>query len=245
MKHLQLVVQGSHSTTGVITSVSTMSRLVMLLTNNLNAERPLALHEVPSSPPDGAARPASATAQRPKITHEELTPTGQTTRVLTREAVWKCFGSKRYGEGLDGDSHLFDMAMALNPGCRALGYIDVLSPTTGVANRVKAKVWAQLASRVGEVIAAERATASARSSAASGVDRARKRLKPTPSTDTAQLLDMKQSGLYDGALDSSDDESEEEDNQAVVAEARMLVAAWRNQKVGVHTERTDDACSIR
>lgn len=231
MKHLQLVVQGSHSKTRLITSVPTISRLVMLLTKDLNAERPLALHEASSSPSEGAGRPASATTQRIEKTHAELTATGQATRVLTREAVWRCFGSTRYGESLDGDSHLFDMAMALNPGCRALGYIDVLSPTTGVANRVKAKVWAQLASRVGEVIAAERATASAKSNAASGVDRARKRLKSTPSTDTAQLLDMKQSGLYDGALDSSDDESEEEDNQAVMAEARMLVAAWRNQKV--------------
>lgn len=227
MKYLQLVVKGSHSTR-FITCVPTMSRLVMLLTKHLNVERPLALHEA-SPPPEGAAWPARAT-QRTEKTHAELTATGQATRVVTREAVWKRFGCKRYGVGLEGDSHLFDMAMALNPGCRALGYIDVLSPTTGVANRVKAKVWAQLASRVGEVIAAERATASAKSNAASGIDSARKRLKPTPSTDTAQLMDMKKSGLYDGALDSSGDDSEE-DNQAVIAEARMLVAAWRNQKV--------------
>lgn len=241
MKYLQLVVQGNHSAR-LITSVPTMSRLVMLLTKDLNVERPLALHEPSSpssssssSPPEEAARPASAAAtQRTEKKHAELTATGQATRVLTHEAVWKRFGSKRYGEGLEGSSHLFDMAMALNPGCRALGYIDVLSPTTSVANRVKAKVWAQLALRVGEVIAAERATASARSNAASGIERARKRSKTVPSTDTAQLMDMKQSGLYDGALDSSGDESEEEDNQAIIAEARMLVSAWRNQKVRAH-----------
>lgn len=231
MKYLQLVVQGSHSATRFISCVPTMSRLVMILTKDLNVDRPFALHEA-SSPPKGASRPpANAPTNRTEKTHAELTAAGQATRVLTREAVWKRFGSKRYGEGLEGESHLFDMAMALNPGCRALGYIDVLSPTTGVANRVKAKVWDQLASRVGDVIAAERAAASVKSSAASSEERARKRLKATPSADTAQLMDMKQSGLYDGALDSSGDESEEEDNQAVIAEARMLVAAWRNQKV--------------
>ena len=227
MKNLQLVVQGSHSSR-FITSVPTMSRLVMLLTKSLNVDRPFVLHE--ASPPKLAE---AANAKPTGMAHEELTATGQATRVSTREAVWNRFGSKRYGEDLQGESHLFDMAMALNPDCRSLGYIDVLSPTKGVANRVKAKVWAQLVSRVGEVIASERAAASAKSIASSGIDRSRKRLKATPSTDTAHLMDMKLSGLYDGALDSSGDESEQEDNQAVIAEARILIAAWRNQKVHV------------
>ena len=263
LKSLQLVIVGCQSTRS-ITSVPTMSGLVMLLTRDLNVNRPLLLHNasphhpVPCPPSKVVGNPSllpppppppADPQDRTERTHADLTPTGKSTRVQTREAVWKHFGSKRYGSEFKEESHLFDMAMALNPGCRALGYVDVLSPTPDLAKAIKAAVWAQLASRVGEVVASERAAnraaaiaAATLNSADQGVGQAHKRPRLGKQTvdaaaqRVAQRLEMQQSGLYDDALDSSSDsgeETEEEGGQSIAAEAYMLINEWRHKKVHV------------
>lgn len=147
--------------------------------------------------------------------------------------------------GFNEESHLFDMAMALNPGCRALGYIDVLSPTPDLAKAVKGKVWAQLASRVGEVIAAERAAAAAAAANTNAVANRGRAQKKRPrftlqqsAEAAAQLADMQQSGLYDDVIGSSGGSGEETEDekgqQSVSAEAYVLIDEWRHKKVNGH-----------
>lgn len=52
---------------------------------------------------------------------------GKTTRTKVREELFKLFGRERWGKGYERESHVFDMVLALHPGCRQLHYMDKMS----------------------------------------------------------------------------------------------------------------------
>lgn len=179
-----------------------MLRLIMLLSSDLDASRPLELHDpseylpTPGSPvmENGSGRcslndrlfssdtcgvaPASSVAAVAAATAaaalgagaaptkklpgrvskrpSELTVVGRTTREKSRDAVYRALGLRRWGDKHGEESHMFDMILALHPGCRQLGYVDKLA-SPGLVSGIKTKVYSQIMRLVEAVIEFERA----------------------------------------------------------------------------------------
>lgn len=117
------------------------------------------LAPVPSPIPASAAVVAAVLKKLPRKTKQpgDLTGVGQASRETVQSAVYERFGSTRWGEEYGKEGHLFDMVLALHPGCRQLGYMDRLSKApAAVLPDIKSKVYVQISRLVEGVIESER-----------------------------------------------------------------------------------------
>lgn len=253
MKSLALTVESSQSSieSEAISCVPAMQQIILLLGSDLDVKANLTLHGASQyfSPPPKVAveggdkdkepfQAAEASDCTPRA-HGELSATGRETRRMAHAAVFDRFGRKRWGQGYEQESHLFDMALALNPSSRGLGYVDNLSQTKSVVGLVKEKVWAQLQAMVEEVVVVERATGKSEEAKGRKAERAReredersqKRLKLTP-TQKTRREEMARSGIFDEAIDDSETDYDDDDiGLSPREEAANVISTWRTAKV--------------
>ena len=207
-----------------------------------------------------AALDAAAPVRKPsRVTKRpsELTGVGRATREMARDAVYRAFGLRRWGEKHGEGSQLFDMVLALHPGCRQLGYVDKLS-TPALVSVIKTKVYAQIMCLVEKVVEFERSEMAkalpdpcANGNGSSGGEsggcgegspagrphRKRPRLTPVspfddePVEGQGALEDndpMCSAGVFDAVADGR---VEEDERIGAAEEAAMAVEAWCAAKV--------------
>lgn len=225
MKSMALIIRASQPN-AEISCVPTMQRMILLLQYELNMDRPLELHEpshyyIPSAEQGSEAAPPTARVTK---SHWELSGPGQNTRVQAHGAVFKRFGMERWGPRYEGETHHFDMALALNPSCRDQKYIASFAPSIVVANKVKDKVWNDLTKLVEEVIVFQRAS---RSRETEAHEQVQKRLKSAPASDEGRVNKMVSAGVFD----DDSDENDEEELVKLRAAADAKIREWRAAKV--------------
>lgn len=223
-----------------------MQRMVLLLASDLDCTKPLELHE-PShyyTIPVVAGAPGELPARTERtVKHpEQLTEVGRRTRALLRDEVFRRFGLDRWGQNFERESHLFDMALALHPGCRQLQYMDKLSAESGDVCKIKNKVYAQIQQLVENVVVQERSTIKVRKAAVlgdSGVSEAQaenssheqtKRLKLVPPANHDMVNAMAKAGLFDAQI-TVDSDGEWENDSTPAEEAEDAVKNWHLAKV--------------
>lgn len=183
----------------------------------------------------------------------ELTVVGRLTREHSRDAVYRALGLRRWGEKHGEESHMFDMVLALHPGCRQLGYVDKLS-SKGLISMIKTKVYSQIMRLVEAVIEFERAEmaktlpnhCSSGGGSGSGGDggreggppghsyRKRPRVSPaSPFDDPAggafeENDPMASAGVFDAVAEGR---GEEDERIGAAEEAAAAVEAWCSAKV--------------
>lgn len=173
LKSLSEVFESSHFHVSAPSTATTVQRIVLLLASELDGDKPLELHEPAhyysvSKPTDGGNNEDTAEQKTAHINErtikqpEELTPVGRETRAKIREELFKRFGLERWGKDFEREAHLFDMVLALHPGCRQLQYMDKLSSDPENVFKIKAKVYVQIQQLVEDVLTSERSALKAR-----------------------------------------------------------------------------------
>ena len=171
---------------------------------------------------------------------EALTPTGRATRLAFHTAIASRVVEKRYGSGLNKHSHLFDIAMLLNPLGRSVKYLDrIKSSTVGKTGNfvadpsvVKARVVEQFTDLVTQAVQARRAREEAKG--ADGEASGGKRLrgsKAGDSTKPLQVEQLKNAGMFDSDDGSEDDDCTSPTQLSPGEEAKGLVKKWLAAKV--------------
>lgn len=268
MKSMTLVIQDCQNKDHP-SGVTAMERMISLLLNDLNVDKPLKLHDAshhfalpvrgsasaagngaPGTPvasptnatstkPSTAAAAAAATTssgKSPRTVRPDgnLSDIGREARNKLREAVFKRFGRDRWGDGFEKHSHLFDMAMALHPHCRKLGYVDKLSELSGdsrakLAEAIREKIWASITVLAERVVARERAEAGKMAGSADGggggdtnpKSKKRQKVSHFPKDIARERAD---SGVFDS-------DGEEDVELTPAQEAAEAVDEWRRAKV--------------
>lgn len=196
-----------------------------------------------------AAVPTKKLPGRVSKRPSELTVVGRLTREHSRDAVYRALGLRRWGEKHVEESHLFDMVLALHPGCRQLGYVDKLC-SKGLVSMIKTKVYSQIMRLVETVIEFERAEmakALPNRCASGGSDggseggtpghsyRKRPRVSPTspfdddPAGKAFEENDpMASAGVFDAVAEGR---AEEDERIGAAEEAAAAVEAWCSAKV--------------
>lgn len=175
----------------------------------------------------------------------DLTEMGQSARATARDAVYEGFASRRWGQEFEKESHLFDMVLALHPGCRQLGYINRLSRSPTLVPKIKSKVYAQIATLAEAVIESERAAMARALPGACEVndgigERNPKRLKMRGASpfdskaeqDAEENDTMASAGVFDSVFEPDRCGFTDEDNgQSAAEEASDATKAWCEAKV--------------
>lgn len=245
LKSLSKVLQASQpsQTPSVPTA---MQRAVLLLASDLACKVPLELfaprHFFSASDAGAISEGTPPGGDRRTKHPDELTAVGKQTRRLLRDEVFRRFGLDRWGRNFEQESHLFDMTLALHPGCRQLQYMDKLSDNAPEVFRVKAKVFAQIQNLVENVIVHERSMAQMRrqapedaqaSAGQPGVDAGEgsKKARVSPPANHDMVNAMAKAGLFDTQV-TMDSDGEWEKDSTPAEEAEEAVKTWRTAKVG-------------
>ncbi|MEP4217062.1 MAG: hypothetical protein ABJL35_17015 [Parasphingorhabdus sp.] len=136
-----------------------MQQLVVLMTDTLETLAPLAVEHVP---PVGTKKEDRTFSE--KRQPDDLTATGEATRLAFRTAIIQRVVDQRCGSRLYKHRHLFDSAMLLNPVARSLKYLDRVNSSnigktenyTADASVVKSRVREQFTNLVTHAVQAKR-----------------------------------------------------------------------------------------
>lgn len=274
MKSLALVIPTCQSAAEPSSSLAAMLRIIMLLSADLDETKPLELHDArrywtrpPTAEGEGqnpSSEPAPSSVKAPsrlKKHPSELTEVGRSTRSLARSAVYERLGRRRWGRDYLEESHLFDMALALHPGCRQLEYVNKLSEMPSLASKIKEKVYRQLSQLAEGVIESERAATAAaallgaptaREGAADGgeSERSPKRQRLSPSLSSvvegqAQDEDgdaMASAGVFDAVAGEDGENGDGNEGVSVTEEAAEVTRTWCAAKVIVFAWHLVTSC---
>ena len=249
MKEVTLVIQSCQSASAP-SAPTALLRIVALL-DLLDPSKPLLL-QAPEHYfvlPKKKGQAPSPKKARVRKQPGELTELARITRQKLRAAIFKRFGYKRYGKRYKEESHLFDMVVAFNPAMRELGYIDRLAASPGLSQKVKDKIWLQIAQVAEKVIISKRTEEKMVSDAVGGeryrttdqdgeaggsVDTSRnQRLKMGPEISEVVMANYESAGLFDKPADNPAGASERA-LRSPLEEAEELLKDWREAQVCTH-----------
>ena len=212
-----------------------MQRLVDLMTDTLGTSSPLTVEHVP---PVGTKKEDHTPWEERKP--NDLTATGRATRLAFLAAIARRVADQRYGSGLYKHSHLFAIAMLLNPVGRSLKYLDRIKISTigktdnftADASVVKATVVEQFTDLVTQAVQARKSEEEAKGADGEVLREKRgRRSKGGESTTPLRMEQLRNASMFDSNDGSEGGDCTSSTQLSPREEAKGLVTKWFDAKV--------------